>query len=321
MKWPSKGVSTRVTGFAHIDGAPGATWPPPRPRGVGWAFVLLLLLTGAALAAIVALAGLVIGCVMLVERDADWAGFGAAHEGVLTGLLLAGVSAIMASAFFLQSWFRDRRPPAALGLSRPRWAVFAMWWGGAVVLVAPLLAIACAEQNVWSLLPASLLAAAGAAPFFFIQSSAEEIMFRGWLLQTISARHGALIGLIASSLLFALLHLDPIETPLGMVVGVLARVPLGMALGLLALRYSNLWAGFGLHAGWNAAMFCSAALQTARSGVSPWQALLSSNSHTVLRDLIEPGFLATIAIMLIGLAIVWFTSGDVRDRLLAKAQT
>src|SRR5436853_116712 len=86
-----------------------------------------------------------------------------------------------------------------------------------IVAVAPLILMTFFLSGQWDALPAALSGFAIAAPFFFIQASSEEIMFRGWMMQTIAARHGALIGLVASSLLFALGHIDPGETILGMI--------------------------------------------------------------------------------------------------------
>ncbi|HVY03436.1 MAG TPA: CPBP family intramembrane glutamic endopeptidase, partial [Caulobacterales bacterium] len=116
-------------------------------------------------------------------------------------------------------------------------------------------------------------------PVFAIQGGSEEVLCRGWLMQTIGARHGALAALIASSVFFAFLHFDPRETMLGMIVGVAARLPLAFALGLLALRQGNLWGSLGLHAGWNAGQFALVSVTTAASGKSPWDALLDAESR------------------------------------------
>ncbi len=87
---------------------------------------------------------------------------------------------------------------------------------------------------------------------FMIQGSTEEIVFRGWMLTAVAARRGVLVGLIASSVLFGLLHgfniwpPDPVS---------LANVALfGVFMGLLALNEGSILGACGWHAGWNWAL-------------------------------------------------------------------
>ena len=81
-----------------------------------------------------------------------------------------------------------------------------------------------------------------------IQSAAEEILCRGWLLPAVGARHGPWLGLLVSSLVFAALHaLNPN-------VGLLALGNLflfGLFTALYALGEGGLWGVCALHAVWN----------------------------------------------------------------------
>lgn len=81
-----------------------------------------------------------------------------------------------------------------------------------------------------------------------IQSSGEEVLFRGWLLPTIGARYGAWVGIVVSSLLFGGAHaINPNATLLG-----LFNLSLfGAFLALLALAEGGLWAACAWHAMWN----------------------------------------------------------------------
>jgi uncharacterized protein len=81
-----------------------------------------------------------------------------------------------------------------------------------------------------------------------IQGPAEEIVFRGWLLQSIGARYRPWLGIVISSALFALGH------GLNAGIGPLPIVNLllfGVLTSLYALREGGLWGVCGMHAAWN----------------------------------------------------------------------
>lgn len=78
-----------------------------------------------------------------------------------------------------------------------------------------------------------------------VQGSAEEIVSRGWLLQTAATRYGPLAGVLLSSLLFAFLHLFNADiTPLALANVFLA----GIFFALYALYEGSLWGVCALHA-------------------------------------------------------------------------
>jgi membrane protease YdiL (CAAX protease family) len=57
---------------------------------------------------------------------------------------------------------------------------------------------------------------------------AEELIFRGLLARALAARFGAAIGVVASAIGFALFHLNPLQMP--------SALLLGLALGWIAVR-------------------------------------------------------------------------------------
>jgi len=71
----------------------------------------------------------------------------------------------------------------------------------------------------------------------------EEVFFRGFIQPRLIQRWGAFLGLLATSVLFSLIHMDP--------VGFLARVALGMLFGWLAYASANLWVSIVAHASYN----------------------------------------------------------------------
>ncbi len=80
------------------------------------------------------------------------------------------------------------------------------------------------------------------------QSASEEVYFRGWLQPVLCARWGPWVGLIASSALFAGLHIiggaQSFVALLNIFLG-------GVMFGLLALRSGGLFAAVGAHFAWN----------------------------------------------------------------------
>jgi len=71
---------------------------------------------------------------------------------------------------------------------------------------------------------------------------AEELIFRGYLLNLWAARWGVWPALIVSSLVFGLFHWER----------AVFAAPIGLILGLVYLRYDSLWPGIFLHAAYNA---------------------------------------------------------------------
>jgi membrane protease YdiL (CAAX protease family) len=80
---------------------------------------------------------------------------------------------------------------------------------------------------------------------FLVQGGAEEIMWRGWLVQVLGARYVPWIGLLASSLLFAGLHGST------SIVANLNLVLFAVFLAFYYLYEGSIWGAMGWHAAWN----------------------------------------------------------------------
>lgn len=83
---------------------------------------------------------------------------------------------------------------------------------------------------------------------WIIQGGAEEVLIRGWALPVIGARYKPWIGLLVSSLIFALLHgLNP-----GLSAIALVNLALfGVFAGLYAMREGSMWGISAVHSVWN----------------------------------------------------------------------
>ncbi|MCB0196272.1 MAG: CPBP family intramembrane metalloprotease [Anaerolineae bacterium] len=83
---------------------------------------------------------------------------------------------------------------------------------------------------------------------WMVQGAAEEALTRGWLLPVVGARHQPWLGIVISSLLFAILHL---LNPNLSAVAVLNLALFGFFTALYALYEQSLWGVFSIHSIWN----------------------------------------------------------------------
>lgn len=82
---------------------------------------------------------------------------------------------------------------------------------------------------------------------FVIQSSIEELVFRGWMLSAVATKVGLGWGVILSSLAFTVMHFDPRGTSVFKL-----NVFLFAVFGCCwVIRSGNIWGVMGWHSGWN----------------------------------------------------------------------
>ncbi len=151
--------------------------------------------------------------------------------------------------------FVERRPFATIGLTRPGAAnlflrghaigcatilfvVLASWMAGGYEAVSY-------AKGLGS--PAALLNIAILLVCFAVQSSAEELVFRGWQLSAIARKYNVPLAVILSSGVFCLLHYSPGQ-PWLVTLNLVLFASFACA---WALRAGNIWGVMGWHAGWN----------------------------------------------------------------------
>ena len=119
-----------------------------------------------------------------------------------------------------------------------------------------------------------------------IQTSFEEYLFRGYLLQGIGAKFKSrLIALIATSVIFGLLHIaNPEVEKLGIIIMVY-YIGTGLFLGIITLMDEGLELALGFHAANN--------LITALLVTSDWTAF---QTNSLFKDYSEPNVFAQILI-------------------------
>jgi membrane protease YdiL (CAAX protease family) len=102
------------------------------------------------------------------------------------------------------------------------------------------------------MLPAASRTLFGSALIFICAAAAEEVMFRGYPLQTMTRARLAWAGLILTSVPFALVHLFNPHVAPGFTF--LNTALAGVWLGVAYLRTRSLWFPLGVHWSWNWSM-------------------------------------------------------------------
>lgn len=95
--------------------------------------------------------------------------------------------------------------------------------------------------------PQSLLQIALLLPGFALQSSVEEVIFRGWMQSVLARKAGVAIAVLLVALTFTLLHFSPNQRWLV----VLSSFLFSLFASAWSLRTGNVWGVMGWHAGWN----------------------------------------------------------------------
>ena len=170
-------------------------------------------------------------------------GFTIVPFGMLLSLLLVWVCVV------------ERRPLASIGITGDR-KVFVFLRGHAIGWVSMLSIVliilfaggysAPGFGRAWA--SPSVLASIAMLLFSLaLQSSAEEILFRGWLLSVVSKKFNVVIGVLVSSALFALLHFSRGQHWLV----TLSVYLFGVFCCCWALRSGSILGVMGWHSGWN----------------------------------------------------------------------
>lgn len=199
---------------------------------------------------IVLWAGLYAPAVLLIIRGEE---DGSTAIGAETRLYLEffGVVAVLLAAWVLVR-FVDRRSFRSLGfrLGRAtREAGIGLGLGSAMILLAILILWAPGWVQTVPVTTFSwqMLGLMGTA--MLLNSITQEVLVRGYVLQTIESEFDVTAALVVSSTFFVLLHAGAIVEG-----GILSAVNLFAAGWLLGLAYTttgNLWLPFGLHFAWN----------------------------------------------------------------------
>ena len=152
--------------------------------------------------------------------------------------------------------YYERRPFWTVGFERPgavgkvlRGTIVGIaMLGGAVALMAAL-GFAAAEEGPPQLQGAAAMSGVVIATLgWAVQGPAEEVICRGWMLPVLAARYRVWVGILISSIFFAVMHgMNPNLT----LIAAFNLALYGVFAALYALREGGLWGIGAQHAAWN----------------------------------------------------------------------
>lgn len=100
------------------------------------------------------------------------------------------------------------------------------------------------------LTPTWLLASSLVLAGTVVQTTAMEALYRGWLMQTVAARWGARLAILASVATFVYIEAGDVPRGPQVVLGAVNLALFAWLLSSLAVRENAVWGAAGLHAAW-----------------------------------------------------------------------
>jgi membrane protease YdiL (CAAX protease family) len=181
---------------------------------------------------------------------------------------------IVLTAAWCMVRFIDRRPFITLGFA-PNHAIrdsiigFSMGAGLIIVSVAILWLGGWIQPNTTFTLVWVNLALTGIA--MFLNSIAQEVIFRGYVFQTIQSKSNSIIAIVVSAIIFMAFHAGSIS---GKPMPAMSLFTGGLLYGLAYVVTGNLWLPIALHFGWNYLQGPVLGLPVSRQALdSGWQIL------------------------------------------------
>ncbi|MBI3447381.1 MAG: CPBP family intramembrane metalloprotease [Acidobacteria bacterium] len=175
----------------------------------------------------------------------------------LPGLFAFLVLAFSALGLVVLGWVRfiERRPFATIGLAgdgRAKSFLRGLAVGAAMsfAVVAAIWMAGGLEAGGYARAfgsPIALIQIGLLLPCFALQSSAEEIVFRGWLLSAIARKLNVPLAVVLTSGIFTFLHYSPHQHWLV----ILSSFLFSAFTCAWALKTDNIWAVMGWHSAWN----------------------------------------------------------------------
>lgn len=143
---------------------------------------------------------------------------------------------------------------------------------------------------------------------FALQSGAEEVVYRGWMLSSVTARRGPLVGVAVSAAGFAVVHGHYlIAAPAAGLFAVLGVGLIGVILAFYALAERSIWGVCGLHCAYNFLVMTVATAQALgeQPEVSPIEVVMSALTEITSVTEFDPGLAASAAVLAAIAAASW----------------
>lgn len=178
----------------------------------------------------------------------------------ISGIWMAAILVSSFSGIFLFIWlwtkFFEKRPFYSIGLESQHAAakylrgfvIGLAMFAGAVGLMAAFGSVKLEQGDPAMQGTAALGGVIIVLVGWVVQGAAEEVLTRGWMMPVLAARYKAWVGILVSSLIFAVLHgMNPNLSLIALInLGLF-----GLFAALYALREGSLWGICALHSVWN----------------------------------------------------------------------
>lgn len=221
-----------------------------------------------------------------------------------------GVFVFIALVIFFWVKVVEKRPIRTLGFFKGHiWLNLLKGWGlGTLLLLVSFLGtylLGGLEFVKVDFSQKTLLYILSLIPFWFIQGGTEELVTRGWLLQTVTNRLNLSWGIAISSSLFSMLHLGNQGVT---ALSLISIVLVGVLLALYMLKTDNIWGVAALHGAWNFAQ--GNLVGVAVSGQDAGASLLHFQARSGVPDWLSGGAfglegnLVTCLVLLVGIIIL-----------------
>lgn len=152
------------------------------------------------------------------------------------------------------------------------------------------------------------------AAFFAVAAMFEEVLFRGYIFQTLARGVTVVPAMVIMAVLFGLAHLG---NPNASAFGVLNTALVSMVFCLAYLRTRGLWLPFGIHFAWNFAQTTLYGFRTSGANFSTYELtrLTQFGPDWITGGAYGPegGALATLAVVLCGIYLYLFPSLSASD--------
>ena len=199
----------------------------------------------------------------------------------------------------------DKAPMADIGLA-PDGRALLRGFGAGVAAVGAIFAVlvAAGAVRVAGLAPGAPFArVAGLLPLVLLQSGAEEVVCRGYLMRTLMGRYRPVTSVLVVSLLFGALHL---LNPGASLVGFVSTTLIGVLFSLVTLQTNGLWTAIGLHTAWNFTLGTLASLPVSGLSLSHLLDIQVSGPRWLLGGAygIEASLL-TLVLIVVACVVLW----------------
>lgn len=253
-----------------------APWAPASRRTFGWAtpFILILTYLVSSIPMVILMVVAAAGAPGGLEAVAEEGEAAVSGDVLLPGILMQ--FALWAALVILWVKAFERRSFASMGFTSTGW--LGRYVRGLAIGIGLVLLLGIAMATLAALAPGAVpeemremtvpddadwSALAGAAFIgfalfalvtFLIQGGAEEVIFRGWMMSTLTARWGAVAAIIGSTVIFGAFHLHVMVS--GVAYGLMAVFGItatGLFFALYAYMERGIWGAMAAHGTFNAA--------------------------------------------------------------------